>query len=176
MLLVCIYKLPIVISRVGTNIVKKVFLKGYSVVGNFSLLSSMMVTGPSFRISTSICAWKRPVSTFNPLFLKRKTNLSKSASASSGGAASVKPGRRPFLVSAIKVNWLTAKSSPPMPLTDRLNFPWLSPKILSPMILSARYLASCSVSPAATPRRMTSPLPICPMTSWLTVTEALLTL
>ena len=54
-----------------------------------------MVTGPSLCISTSMCAPKTPVSTGTPWSRSTWTKCSTSGSATSGIAASVKPGRRP---------------------------------------------------------------------------------
>jgi hypothetical protein len=56
---------------------------GWSVPNNpsFSLLSSIIVTGPSLWISTSMCAWKQPVSTLSPVARMRSTKRLNSDSA-----------------------------------------------------------------------------------------------
>ena len=59
----------------------------------------MMVTGPSFSIDTVMWVWKRPVATPRPVCENSETVWANSASASSGGAASTKLGRRPLRVS-----------------------------------------------------------------------------
>ena len=103
--------------------------------------------------------------------MKRSTR----ASACPGGAASVKLGRRPFLVSAMRVNWLTTRSSPPVSSAERLNLPSSSGKMRRFRVLSARYAASRSVSEQATPRSTTRPAPIDPTLSAATLTWARLT-
>src|SRR6266699_747686 len=70
--------------------------------------SRISVTGPSFTSSTSIIAPNSPVATCTPLpaprSLRRATNCSYNGTASSGGAASMKLGRRPFCTSPYSVN------------------------------------------------------------------------
>src|SRR2546428_8511545 len=67
-----------------------------------------------------MCAPKRPCSTCRPRRHSASPKPSTSALASSGGAALVKPGRRPRLRSAYRVNWLTSSTCPPTsrPLID----------------------------------------------------------
>jgi D-tyrosyl-tRNA(Tyr) deacylase len=45
------------------------------------------------------------------------------ADTASGGAALVKLGRRPLLVSAARVNWLTSSRPPPVAASDRFILP-----------------------------------------------------
>jgi hypothetical protein len=59
-----------------------------------------MVTGPSFVSSTDMYAPKRPVGTHRPRSRTISAKRSISGSATDGGAAPVKPGRRPRDVSA----------------------------------------------------------------------------
>src|SRR5438552_1004112 len=70
--------------------------------------SRIRVTGPSFTSSTPIMAPNSPVATCTPLPAPRSfrsaTNRSYSGTASSGGAASMKLGRRPFCTSPYSVN------------------------------------------------------------------------
>ena len=49
---------------------------------------------------TFMCAWNRPVATVKPVSLNAARVAPKVVAASSGGAASVKLGRRPRRVSA----------------------------------------------------------------------------
>src|SRR6266550_513096 len=76
--------------------------------------SRIRVTGPSFTSSTSIIAPNSPVSTRVPVpaprSLSRATNRSYSGTASSGGAASTKLGRRPFFASPYRVNCETTSN------------------------------------------------------------------
>ena len=65
---------------------------------SLSAVSSIMVTGPSLQIETVMWAWKRPVSTRRPVDPNISTVLANSLSASSGGAALEKLGRRPLRV------------------------------------------------------------------------------
>ncbi len=46
-----------------------------------SVLSRMMVTGPSFTSETCIIAWKRPVSTWGTCWRRIWTNFSKASRA-----------------------------------------------------------------------------------------------
>src|SRR5438094_8105104 len=83
--------------------------------------SRIRVTGPSFTSSTSIIAPNSPVATCTPLAAPRSlisaTNRSYSGTASSGGAASMKLGRRPLVTSPYSVNCDTT-STPPLPPTS----------------------------------------------------------
>ena len=78
----------------------------------------MIVTGPSFAISTAISAPKMPFSTFlTPFAESSEQNSSYNLFASSGAAESVKDGLLPFLQSAQRVNCEIARISPPTSLT-----------------------------------------------------------
>ena len=101
-------------------------------------LSTISVTGPSLTRETSIRARKRPVATRTPRCWTARVKWSYSFSASSGGAASAKLGRRPLRQSPQSVNWLTTSISPPISASDRFIFPCSSSKIRSVTNLSAR--------------------------------------
>ena len=75
--------------------------------------SSQMVTGPSLAISTSMSAPNSPVWVGTPCSPSSWAKRSTSGRARSGGAASVKEGRRPLRVSAYSVNCETTIASPP---------------------------------------------------------------
>src|SRR4051812_6300572 len=118
---------------------------------------------------------KRPVSTLSPSSRSDVQNRSKSGLACSGRAASEKLGRFPLRVSAISVNWLTARTAPPASVTLRSNFPASSSKMRRRAILPASASASPCPSPSATPTRTSRPAPIWPTVSPATVTRARVT-
>src|SRR5882762_6677568 len=128
--------------------------------------SRIRVTGPSFTRSTSIMAPNAPVSTRTPLPAPRSrssaTNRSYSGTASSGGAASTKLGRRPFFTSPYSVNCDTTSTPPPTSLRARFILPSASPNTRRPSSLSAIQARLSSVSVGANPTRTTNPAPILP--------------
>ena len=88
---------------------------------NLFFESIIMVTGPSFSNSTCIFAPNCPVWTsLWSSWLRVATNFSYSGIEMAGGAASIYEGRLPFLVRAMRVNWLTARISPPDSKIDLL--------------------------------------------------------
>ena len=62
---------------------------------HISAVSIHSVTGPSFTSDTNMCSRNLPVATSMPATRTRATKSSYNCSANSGGAASVKLGRRP---------------------------------------------------------------------------------
>ena len=71
----------------------------------------MIVTGPSFAISTSMRAPNTPRSVWIPCRSSASQKTRKRGSATSGLAAREKLGRLPLAVSAISVNWLTTRAA-----------------------------------------------------------------
>src|SRR5438105_9903804 len=138
--------------------------------------SRISVTGPSFTSSTSIMAPNSPVSTRVPLpaprSLSSATNRSYKGIATSGGAASMKLGRRPLLASPYSVNCDTTSTAPPTSASARFIFPSASPNSRSPRILSAIQARRSSVSVGAKPARTKNPTPIDPVTRPSTRTAA----
>src|SRR2546425_9506134 len=128
--------------------------------------SRISVTGPSFTSSTSIIAPNSPVSTFvpPPRSRNRATNRSYSGTASAGGAASTKLGRRPLWGSPYRVNCDTTSSAPPTSSSARFIFPAVSPNTRSVRIFSAIHSSVGSVSVGANPASTTNPTPIPPTT------------
>jgi hypothetical protein len=110
-----------------------------------------MQIGPSLTDSTRIMARKRPVSTRTPAARSASQNRSYSGSASSGGAAASKAGRRPLRASASSENALIASTAPPACTTSRFIFPEASGKMRKCRTLSASSARSASPSPASTP-------------------------
>lgn len=94
-------------------------------------------------------------------------------SATSGEAALTNEGRRPFRVSAYKVNWLTRSISELVSMADRLNLPSSSANILRLAIFSLKYTDSSLLSPWPMPRNTTNPFPIELTSLPSTVREAL---
>src|SRR6266576_656206 len=138
--------------------------------------SRIRVTGPSFTSSTSIIAPNSPVSTRVPLpaprSLRRETNRSYNGTASSGGAASMKLGRRPFCTSPYSVNWDTTNTAPCTSASARFILPSASPNTRRPSSLSAIQASVSPVSEGANPARTRNPTPIFPVTLPLTRTSA----
>jgi hypothetical protein len=71
--------------------------------------SAIRVTGPSLTSSTSMCARKRPVATWQPRWRSAATSASTSGAASSGGAARSNEGRRPRASEPARVNCETTR-------------------------------------------------------------------
>src|SRR5437762_2895929 len=117
-----------------------------------------------------------PVSTRVPLpaprSLSSATNRSYKGIATSGGAASMKLGRRPLLASPYSVNCDTTSTAPPTSASARFIFPSASPNSRSPRILSAVQARRSSVSVGAKPARTKNPTPIDPVTRPSTRTAA----
>src|SRR5207248_596922 len=138
--------------------------------------SRIRVTGPSFTSSTSIMAPNSPVATCTPLPAPRSfrsaTNRSYSGTASSGGAASMKLGRRPFCTSPYSVNWDTTSTAPCTSASARFILPSASPNTRRPSSLSAIQASVSPVSEGANPARTRNPTPIFPVTLPLTRTSA----
>src|SRR5205807_8410796 len=138
--------------------------------------SRIRVTGPSFTSSTSIIAPNSPVSTRVPLpaprSLRRETNRSYNGTASSGGAASMKLGRRPFCTSPYSVNWDTTNTAPCTSASARFILPSASPNTRRPSSLSAIQASVSPVSEGANPARTRNPTPIFPVTRPPTRTSA----
>src|SRR5881392_290174 len=138
--------------------------------------SRIRVTGPSFTSSTSIIAPNSPVSTRVPLpaprSLRRETNRSYNGTASSGGAASMKLGRRPFCTSPYRVNWDTTSTAPCTSASARFILPSASPNTRRPSSLSAIQASVSAVSEGANPARTRNPTPIFPVTRPPTRTSA----
>src|SRR5204863_2783270 len=143
---------------------------------NEAHFSSNSVTGPSFTSSTSIIAPNSPVSMTVPLPAPRSfrsaTNRSYKGIATSGGAASMKLGRRPLLESPYRVNCDTTSNAPPTSASARFIFPWASPNTRSPRIFSAIQARLASPSDGANPARTRNPAPIFPVTLPATRTSA----
>ena len=74
-----------------------------------------------------------------------------SGSASSGRAAAMKLGRRPWRASPSSVNWETSRIAPPTSSTERFILPSSSTNTRNPASLSAHRRASASVSPTSAP-------------------------
>src|SRR5437667_894663 len=138
--------------------------------------SRIRVTGPSFTSSTSIIAPNSPVSTRVPLpaprSLRRETNRSYNGTASSGGAASMKLGRRPFCTSPYSVNWDTTSTAPCTSASARFILPSASPNTRRPSSLSAIQASVSPVSEGENPARTRNPTPIFPGTLPLTRTSS----
>jgi hypothetical protein len=94
--------------------------------------SRTKVTGPSLISSTAIRAPKRPVSTWNPALRRPSASASTSGSATSGGAAGSKDGRRPLASEAARVNWETTRNAAPAAAASRFILPSASAKTRSP--------------------------------------------
>src|SRR6266540_3151484 len=135
--------------------------------------SKSSVTGPSFTSSTSIIA---PNSTATPLAAARSRsevkNRSYKAAATSGGAASVKLGRRPLRASPYSVNWETTRTAPRTWARSRFILPSASPKSRKPRIFSAIQSRATSESVGANPASTRNPAPILPATRPSTRTSA----
>ena len=84
-------------------------------------------------------------------------------------------GRRPLLVSAYSVNWLTTRSCASISSAEYANRSSVSGNILRLTDFFTRYSASCSVSPLLMPMKTTSPDPIEPTVSSPTETLACFT-
>ena len=90
-------------------------------------------------------------------FALRSRTTGINARASSGGAASMKLGRRPLRQSPSSVNWLTTNIAPPASASERFIFPASSSNTRSSTIFCAICLASSSLSPTATPNSTKRP-------------------
>ncbi len=128
------------------------------------------VRGPTFTLSTSMCARNRPVATVAPRCRSASTNRVTSGSATSAGAAAVQLGRRPLRTSPYNVNWLTTSSGAATSAADRS-----SSRILSSCTLRAMASAVRAVSVWVTPSSTRRPSSTAPTTSPSTVTLARLT-
>src|SRR2546430_7211896 len=131
-------------------------------------LSRIKVTGPSFTSSTSIMAPNSPVSTRVPVPAPRSrssaTNRSYSGIATSGGAASMKLGRRPLPASPYSVNCDTTSTPPCTSASARFILPAGSLNKRNPRILSAIQGRRSSVSAGADPASTRNPPPVDPGT------------
>ena len=90
----------------------------------------------------------------------------------SGGAAPLNEGRRPFLRSARRVNWLTSNTEPPVSSMERFIGPTSSGKMRKPTTFSAAAARSGSPSSASMPTKASRPPSIAATTSPSTFTEA----
>ena len=95
-----------------------------------SLLSRMIVVGPSLISETFIIAPKIPVSVWTPAFSNALLKYSYNGFDISGLAASKKLGLLPFLQFAYKVNCEIERISPLISINDKFNFSFSSSKIL----------------------------------------------
>ncbi len=119
--------------------------------------SITIVTGPSLTRLTFMSAAKIPRLHFDTtLGQESLRSASTSRSASSGGPASVKAGRRPRRQSASSVNWLTTNAEPPMSISERFILPCSSSKTRSSAVLLASQRASASLSCGQHPPAPTS--------------------
>ena len=134
-------------------------------------MSRMMVTGPSLTRLTFMFAPNTPVSTWAPSPRSDEIIAVTSGSATGPGAAACQVGRRPFRVSAYRVNWLMTRSGAAMSEQD------FSPsRMRSPQSLAASFAAVSGVSSWVTPTSTSRPgsvmAPVtCPSTAtlaWLT--------
>src|SRR5260221_298167 len=80
--------------------------------------SSIKVTGPSLTSVTCMSAPNTPVRTLAPSSRSASAKAVTSGSATGPGAAACQVGRRPFLVSAYRVNWLITSSGAPVSAHD----------------------------------------------------------
>ena len=117
-----------------------------------SQASRMSVQGPSFTSETRMCAPNAPVCTRAPSSRSTAQNSSTTGSATGPGAAADQPGRRPLLVSAYRVNWLTTSTGAP-----RSEAEVSSARMRSPQIFVASRRACSAPSPCVTPSRTSRP-------------------
>src|SRR5215469_3985588 len=131
----------------------------------------MIVTGPSFTRATFMSAPKTPVSTCAPSLRNSATTAPTSGSATWPGAALIHVGRRPLVVSAYNVNWLTTSNGAAVSEQD------FSPsRMRSPQSLAASFAALAGVSSWVTPTSTSRPgSAMAPTTRPSTVTLARLT-
>jgi len=80
--------------------------------------SRIKVTGPSLTSMTCMSAPNAPVCTLAPSARSASAKALTSGSATAPGAAACQVGRRPFLVSAYRVNWLITSSGAPVSAHD----------------------------------------------------------
>src|SRR5712691_3753679 len=110
-------------------------------------VSSQIVTGPSLTSATCMCAPNTPVGTGLPRSRSSaRTNAANAGAATSGAAAALYEGRAPLRVDAKRVNWLTARSSPPTSVIERFITPASSSKMRKVTILRDSQSRSASVS------------------------------
>src|SRR6185312_2472716 len=111
-------------------------------------------------------------STRKPRPRRSATRASTSGSASAGGAARSKEGRRPRATDPARVNWETIRKAPPTAARSRFILPASSSKTRKPASFSAAARALSSPSPRSIPTSTSRPRPISPTVSPPTFTEA----